>query len=195
MKKRTYADCALSELKIKHKICIFLLGTVVMLVFISCGTIPIGQYNPNPAMAKGVVKNVTFSRDIALINNQPSTEDHYILFRETIVNYNKFTQSIVDALTIELERNGLLVNESSEKKLYVKVTNVDFKLASSRYRGVIYAEVRTGNNQVEFFDTHRASYASPFNLDMFPTKPLDSAFKDIVREILENKQLNEYINN
>ena len=195
MKTQKYAGCVLFMLRRTCKIIPFLSGAFLIFVSLSCGTIPIGRYNPDPALAQGVVEHVSFSSDVTIINDQPATDDHLIRFKEAVVNYNEFTQSLVDALRMELERNGIQVKDSSEKKLYVKVTKVDMQLRQPNFRAYIDAEVKTGEDHIEFFEVTRASYASPFNLDTGATRPLDSAFKDIVREIMENTQIQEYINN
>lgn len=178
-----------------YKIIFLLTGVFLILTLSACGTSPIGRYNPSPSLAQGAVNKVAFSNSIAIINDQPATDDHHIRFRKTIVNYNTFTQSIVDALKMELKRNSVPVDDSSEKKLYIKVTNVNFQLRSPSYRGYIDVEVKIGKDHTEFIEATRASYASPFNLDTAPTKPLDAAFKDIVRDILNNKKIQEYIMN
>jgi len=195
LKTQNYLVCASFILSNKLKVVHFFSGALLILVLLSCGSIPIGRYNPNPSLAHGVVENVSFSSDITIINDQPSTEDHLIPFKKTVVNYNTFTQSIVDALTMELERNGIRIKDSSEKKIYIKVTNVDLQLRSPNFRAYIEAEVKSGKDHIEFFRVTRASYASPFNLDTAPTKPLNAAFKDIVREIFENKHIQAYIIN
>ena len=191
MKTQKYLDCARFRSNNKSKISLFFCGCFLIFILLSCGTTQIGRYNPDPALAKGVLENVSFSNDVAIINDQPSTEDHLIRFQEVIVNYNKFTQSVVDALKMELEKNGIRVKDSSEKQLHVKVTGVDLQFRPPNFRAYIDVEVRTGKGHIEFLENTRASYAGAAN----PTKPLDAAFKDLVGNIMTNKQIQEYIRN
>jgi hypothetical protein len=191
LKTQKYLACARFRSNNKSKISLFFSGVFLIFVLLSCASAQIGRYNPDPALAKGVLENVSFSNDIAIINDQPSTEDHLIRFQEAVVNYNKFTQSVVDALKMELERNGIRVKDSSERQLYVKVTNVDLQLRLPNIRAYIDTEVRTGKGHIEFFEMTRASYSATLT----PTKPLDAAFKDLVGNIMTNKQIQEYIRN
>ena len=184
---------SLKIIKKREHIIFFLTGIFLILVLSACGMPSIGRYNPDPSTAKGVVKDIAFSHNITIINNQPSTDDHTLRFGETIVNYNAFTQSIVDALKMELTRNGITVNDSSQKKLYVKVTNVDYQLRTPNYRAYIDVEVKTGNDHIEFIEVTRGSYSSPLNMSTAPTRPMDAAFEDIVRDIMNNKKIQDYL--
>lgn len=63
------------------------------------------------------------------------------------------------------------------------------------YRAQIFAEIDYGNDATEFFHSTRASYASPFMMNTFSKKPLNAAFKDLVTQILKNKNIQEHLNN
>ncbi|MFH2057522.1 MAG: hypothetical protein ABIJ59_01305 [Pseudomonadota bacterium] len=192
-KLRTQKKFYGSLITIKDKIIFFLTSLLLILVLSSCGMPSIGRYNPDPSIAKGVVKDIAFSNTITIINDQPDSKDHTLRFGETIVNYNAFTQSIVDALKMELTRNGITINDSSQKKLYVKVTNVDYQLRAPNYRAYIDTEVKTGNDHIEFIEVTRGSYSSPLNMSTAPTRPMDAAFEDIVRDIMNNKKIQDYL--
>lgn len=162
-----------------------------LLFFSSCRS-SVGLYNPDPLTAKGVTKDISFSNTVSIINDQSSTQRHLLDFRGIEVNYNEFTQSLVDALCLELKRHGVALNESAEKKLYLKVTEVEMFL-SMTYRADIKAIVRTGDGNEKIFRASRASYGSPFMVSTFPTKPLDAAFKDLVKDILTHPVITTYL--
>ena len=165
---------------------------VCCLLFLCSCSSSVGPYNPDPLIAKGVTKNSSFSNTVSIINDQSSTQRHLLDFRGIEVNYNEFTQSLVDALCLELKRHGVILKESAEKKLYLKVTEVEMFL-SMTYRADIKAIVRTGVGNEQIFRASRASYGSPFMVSTFPTKPLDSAFKDLVKDILAHPVITTYL--
>lgn len=92
----------------------------------------------------------------------------------------------------ELKRHGVALNESAEKKLYIKVTNVEM-FHSMTYRADIKAVVRTGAGDEKIFKASRASYGSAFMVGTFPTKPLDAAFQDLVKDILTHPVISAYL--
>lgn len=155
----------------------------------------VGRYSPKPSIAKGVVQNASFSKAVAVVNAQDSTEEHALGFRGIIVDYHEFTQSVVDALKAELENNGATVRDGAEKRLSVTVTQVDMKPGPMVFRGAIEADVKTGDGHTERFRATRASYASGWNAGTNPTKPLNSSFEDLVKSILENDKIQAYIEN
>ncbi len=195
MKTQKNLGSSLMIIKNTDKAIIFLTSIFLISVLSACGMPSIGRYNPDPSLAKGVVKDIPFSQNITIINDQPATDDHTLRFGKTIVNYHTFTQSVVDALTMELKRNGITVNDSSEKKLYVKVTNVDYQLRAPNFRAYIDTEVKIENDHIEFIEVTRGSYSSPFNMSTAPTRPMDAAFGDIVRDIMNNKKIQDYLMN
>lgn len=153
----------------------------------------VGRYNPDPKIAIGSVKGITVTNAVKISNSQPSSEEHPLDFRGIVVDYNAFTESLVEALTMEYERNSVIVSNSTEKELQVMVTKIGMD-QTFNFRAYIFAEVKYGNESVEFFDITRASYGSPFMVNNFPTKPLNAAFKDLVVEIINNKNIQDYIN-
>ena len=111
------------------------------------------------------------------------------------MDYREFSQSVVDALKAELEHGGTRVRSEAERVLYVTVTGVNMIPGGMTFRGTIDAEVKTGNGHTESFSATRASYASGWDLSTGPTKPLDAAFRDLIKSILENTAVREYIEN
>lgn len=166
---------------------------IVFIIFLSsCAAV--GKYNPDPKIATGSVEGINITNTIKISNSQPSTIERTIKFRGIIVNYNTFTQSLVEALKMEYERNKVKVNNSADKELQVIVIDVSMYRGAWNYSGVITAEVKYGNGSIERFSAKRSSYASGFNIGSFPTKPLDSAFKDLVANIIKNENILNYIN-
>ena len=156
----------------------------------------IGTYNPNPAKAKGIGKNLeAFSGTIEVINDQPDKTNHTMSFRKTVVNYYDCTQSVVEALRGELQQKSQVVSKNGDKRLYVKVNFIDFNISGGgfTYQGTIQAIVKTGDGTKQFFDNSRSSYASGFNMTIGAAKPLDAAFKDIVRDILHHEKIQTYL--
>lgn len=186
---------------------------LALIVFLSSCASPVGKYSPDPIMittpeandsdddseefepvkSKTVIK-VNISNPVKISNAQPSTREQPLDFRGIIVNYKEFTQSMVEALTLEYKKNNVTVNDSSEKELHVKVTEIDMYMAGFTYRANISVEIKYGNGSTESFEATRGSYGSPLMINHFPTKPLDAAFKDIVTKIIHNKKIQDYIN-
>lgn len=174
-----------------YTICLHLLLFTLTVFLSSCAAV--GKYNPDPKIATGSVKGINVTNSVKISNFQPSSEEHPLNFRGIIVNYNAFTQSLVEALRVEYERNNVIVTDSTDRELQVMVTKIGMDQAFN-FRAYIFAEVKYGDGSVEFFDITRASYASPFMVNNFPTKPLNAAFKDLVVEIINNKNIQDYIN-
>ncbi len=154
-----------------------------------------GRYIPNPGTAAGVAEGISFSQAVAVVNAQDSREEHALGFQGITVDHREVTQSVVDALRAELEHGGTRVRSEAEKVLYVTVTSVGMTPGPMAFRGTINAEVKTGNGHTESFSATRASYASGWNVSTGPTKPLDAAFRDLIKSMLENTALQEYIEN
>ena len=165
--------------------CIFLLS--------SCSGV--GKVEIDPSIAEGVAENLSFSGILAIVNAQDSAEERDLNFRGITVDYHGFTQSIVDALKVEFESNGATVQEQAEKTLYVTVTDVSMKPGPATFRGAINATVKTADGHTEEFYATRASYASGWNVGTNPTKPLNAAFKDLIKSIAENQAIREYLAN
>lgn len=167
--------------------------TLLLTVFLSaCASI--GNYNPDPQIANGVLTVVNVKNAIKISNTQPSTEEHELEFRGIIVNYNQFTQSLVEALKMELERNAVTISETAGKELKVAVTKIEMYTTSFNFRAEIFAEVKLGSGDIEKFNVTRASYGSPLMMSQFPTRPLDVAFKDLVSEVINNGKVQKYLN-
>ena len=180
---------------ISYFICMLILPVLIMLLTIGCS--PVGNYTPDPLMAKGLAKNINITKPVKISNNQPYDQKDLLAFRGISVNYNTFTQSLVDALNMELNKNKLIENDSANKHLQVAVTNVEMAFGSgaANFRATIDAEVKMGNGQIKQYHSSRASYASGFNIGTAPTKPLNAAFYDLVKYIVEDPVIQEYINN
>lgn len=156
------------------------------------GCTAVGFYNPNPKIAAGVKSIEKSSVSVCLINDQPNSDRHLLDFQKIEVDYNAFTQSLVDAMKAEFERCGAKVSTDSEKKLYIKVALVQMANLGAVYRAKIKAYVKTGDGDQKMFLSSRASYASPFNMATAPTRPLDAAFKDLVVKIMSDPTLQAY---
>ena len=172
------------------RLCFLLLILTVFLA--SCAAV--GNYNPDPKIAIGLVEGINVTNAIKINNLQPSSKEHLLNFRGIIVNYKTFTQALVTALEMEYKRNNVIVNDSTERELKVAVTKIEMSQGGMGFRAYIFAEVKFGNKSIEKFDVTRASYGSPLMINHFPTKPLDAAFKELVTEIINNKNIQDYIN-
>jgi hypothetical protein len=175
-----------------YTICLCLLVFTLSVFLSSCAAV--GKYNPDPKIAIGSVKGINVTNAVKISNSQPSSEEHLLEFRGIVVDYKAFTQSLVEALKMEYERNNVIVSDSAERELQVAVTKIEMYMGSANFRATIFAEVKYGNGSIEKFDASRASYASGFMVTNFPTKPLNAAFKDLVAEIINNKNIQMYIN-
>jgi len=177
---------------ISYKSILRLLPLIVVVFLVSCAAV--GKYTPEPSLAEGAVEKVTITNPIKITNSQPSTEEHPLGFRGIIVNYNTFTQSLVDALKMEYKRNKGTVSDSAEKELKVKITNVDMERGTLNFRAYVHAEVTYGDGKTEKFEATDASYGSPLMVNHFPTKPLESTFRQLVIQIIQNQNIQNYIN-
>lgn len=189
---RVKSMCALS-MRRRHTTALCILMAVCCLLLSSCSAV--GRYNPEPSIAEGVAENISSSGAVAVVNAQESREEHALEFRGMVVDYHEFTQSVVDALKAELERQGVVVRDEANKKLYVRVSNVTMMPGPAVFRGTIKATVEAAGGPTERFYATRASYASGWNVGTNPTKPLDAAFKDLVRSILANEVILGYLEN
>ena len=166
---------------------------LILIVFLpSCSSV--GKYRPDPKFATGVVESINISNAVKLTNSQPSTFVHSLNFEGIEVDYNSFTQSLVDALKIEYERNNVLVTDIAEKELSVSVTGVSISFGYANFRSHIIAEVKYGDDVIEKFETSRATVGSLLMVKTSPTKPLNVAFRDLVEKIIMNKKIQNYIN-
>ncbi len=193
MDVRAKSICALSMLRRHTTAPCILMAVCCLLLLSSCSAV--GRYSPKPSVAEGVAENISSSGDVAVVNAQDSREEHALEFRGIVVDYHEFTQSVVDALKGELERNGVVVRDEANKKLYVKVTKVTMMPGPAVFRGGINATVETEGGPTERFYATRASYASGWNVGKNPSKPLDVAFKDLIKSILANEAILGYIEN
>lgn len=158
----------------------------------SCASV--GRYAPSADIALGAANGVAINNPVKITNDQPSTYNQDLHFRGIVVNYNEFTQSLVDGLKGEVIRNKGSVSDNADKELRVSVTKVMMKVKDFNYRARILAEVRFGDDGIEQFSVSRASYGSPFMVSNFPVKPLDAAFRNLVEEIINNREIQNYIN-
>lgn len=174
-----------------QKVLAFMFLLAMAFALSSCGAV--GKYAPNPSIAKNTPSSISATAPIAVINAQSNTTERKLPLRGIVVTKQEWTQSLVQALTTVLKKNGVSVQEDAEKKLNIVVTEIDISLRGATYRGYLEAEVKTGDGKKEKFEVTRASYASGMNVSSFPTKPLDACFKDLVTEILENENIKGYI--
>lgn len=160
-------------------------------LMISCASV--GKYTPKPDLAQGVAGVLDISHSVDVISTQMDSTERDLKFKDIVVNYHRFSKSLVRAIKMELKRNGISLSPNPEKTLYVRVTKVDMPKPDVNYRVFIEAYVKTGAGQEIFFKTTRASYASPFNKNTFPTKPLDAAYREMVKKILTDKRILDYL--
>jgi hypothetical protein len=160
------------------------------LALASC--VNVGLYNPDPQSAVLKKPGYTIPLNTTITNVQPSKKEHYLEFGGIIVNYHDFTQAVVKALEEHKRSDSSL---AGEKELRVKVTFVESTPDAFTYRGDIIAVVAFGDVGKEEIRSSRASYGSGFNATTAPTRPLDSAFKDLVANILKNEKIRAYLDN
>ncbi len=165
-----------------------LLGCVLSLA--SCSG---GRYTPKASLAEGLVRKVSCPSAVAVVNGQSDSVEHQLEFGRYAVQYQEFTQAVVDALKGEFERNGVTVQEGAAKTLRVTVTNITMMPSGMTYRATIEATVETGDGKGARFQPSRGSYASGFNLTFSPMKPMDASFRDLVAAIPENDVIKEYL--
>ena len=158
----------------------------------SCAS-KIGPYCPPSTLARGAAKGVVTPHAVAIVNAQDSTEEHTLEFRGIVVNYQEVTQSLVDALKAELSANGVTVADAAEKTLSISVTQITMPQPDTVFSAYLHVEVKTGDGQLKKLMTRRSSYASPFNMSTVPKKPLNAAFRDMVKKILTTKAIQEYL--
>jgi hypothetical protein len=170
-----------------------ILFPIIVIIFLTSCAADVGKYAPSPVIAKGEPKDLNIETPFSIINSQLNSEDLPLEFRGIIVNYNEFTQSLVEALKSEYESNNVKVHDSAEKELRVSITKIYMARSAFYFSADIVAEVSHANGAIQVFETHRSSYGSQFMVDSFPTKPLDVAFKDLVSEIIENKNILKYL--
>lgn len=174
----------------------YLFILVLLFLFCSCAT-KIGYYNPDPKIADGAVSKSVKIKSISLINDQPDKTKHRLAFFKQIdVDYHAFTQSVIDALTTELSKQGITVSEQSDKKLYIKISLIDMREyhgGQMIYKAKIKAVLSTGDGQKKSLIATRSSFGSGFNVSLFPTKPLDAAYRDMVGKILTSPKIQTYL--
>jgi hypothetical protein len=95
---------------------------------------------------------------------------------------------------MEYERNNVTVSASAEKELQVAVKKIKMYSSEFYFRAEIDINVKYGNGFVETIRVGRSSTGSPFMKMFFPRKPLKKAFKDSVKDIINNKNIQKYIN-
>jgi hypothetical protein len=161
-----------------------------LLCLASCSS---GRYTPKPSRAEGVVQKVSCPNAVAVVNGQSDGAEYKLEFGRYAVQYQEFTQAVVDALQAELERHGVTVQDGGTKTLRVTVTKVTMMPSGVTYRATIEAIVETGDGKGARFQPSRGSYASGFNLMFTPMKPMDASFRDLVGAILENDVIKEYL--
>lgn len=169
--------------------------TALAMLFIS-GCSAVGNYTPNPLKAKGLAKNINITKSVVITNAQQSDQDHLLNFRGISINYKTFTQSLVEALNMELNKDRVVSNDSTDKELHVSVTNVkqSFIAGGFSYGADIEAEVKMGQGRTKKYQASRASYASGGNVWFAPTKPLAASFRDLAKKIITDPEIQEYIN-
>lgn len=175
-----------------HRIRLYLFIFMFTIFLSSCAAV--GKFKPNPKIARGLITGISVTNGVKISNSQLSSEEHLLEFRGVVVNYNTFTQSLVEALKMEYERNNVKVNDSNERELQVAVTKIEMYPGNVNFRAKISAEVKYGNGSIEKFNISRATFGSLLMVAFFPTKPLNKAFKDLVAEIINNKNIQDYIN-
>lgn len=181
---------------------------VSFILLSSCAAV--GKYDPDPKLVLEKAQEepeedqfvkpkpkeaIHISNAVKLSNAQSNNQDRNLDFRGIIVNYQSFTQAVVDGLTLEYKANKVSVSDSAEKQLQIKVVDINMTVGGVNFRADVVTEVSYGNGKTERFEASRASYASPLMMNHFPTKPLDSAFQDIVEKIARNKNILAYLNN
>lgn len=169
----------------------FLFSCWLIIFLSSCASV--GKYTPKPDLGIGVTKNLNMAQSVDVISTQMDSTQRDLNFKNIIVDYHQFSLSLVRAIKMELKRNGVTLSPNPEKKLYIQVTKIEIPTPGINFRANIEASVKTGDGQDVFFKTTRASYASPFNMNTFPTKPLDAAFREMVKNILSDKRISDYL--
>jgi len=169
--------------------------TILLFLFVSVGCSTPKRYVPDPTSAKNSAGHFVINTTVDVINAQASTKVHKLDFNNLEVTYKDYTQALVDALESELVRSGAGLSRSAEKILKVAVKEVYLTGTANTYVGYMLVEVEMGNGKIESFESSRQSLRSGFNIGLFPTKPLDVAFVDLVASIFENKNIKFYLSN
>jgi hypothetical protein len=175
---------------------IYIPALTVLAMFFVSGCSPVGNYTPDPLKARGAAKNINITKQVVITNAQSYDKEDLLGFRGISINYKTFTQSLVDALNMELNKDRVVSKGSTDKQLHVSVTNVkqSFIAGGFSYGADINAEVKMGQGRTKQYLGSRASLASGYNVGSAPTKPLDAAFRDLVKMIAEDPDIQEYIN-
>lgn len=168
---------------------LFLIGLISL--FSSCASV--GKYTPKPELGAGTSTELNIGQSVDVISTQMDSSDRNLNFKNIIVDYKRFSRSLARALKMELKHNGVALRPNPDRTLFVSINKVKMSQPSMTFRANIEASVITGDDQEFFFKSTRASYASPFNKNTFPTKPLDAAFREMVKKILTDKRILDYL--
>ncbi len=138
------------------------------------------MYNPDPLLAEGLGKDIVVQKPFQVVNAQKPSEDRQLFPTRTIVNYFNFTESLVQALRTEYNLSNDNISSSSGKDLKVSISNIEGFISGVSMHYIVLAEVEYGNQSVEYFEAD--------------DKLLDTIFKKIVTDIVNNKNINNYLN-
>jgi len=180
--------------------CIIIVFVFVLLT--ACGTI--GKYNPEPVIANRVVREFKSSKVISVGNIQKDKTDHDLKYEGLIINYNEFTERVVNGLKSELSRMGVRITENeANKELKIQVNAIAIRQSGyeghiSRIviSGLLQAKIELGNGEKVNLEIVRASgYGGPFSSKSSRTKNvINACYKGLIKEIFEHKKIITYLN-
>jgi hypothetical protein len=137
-------------------------------------------YNPDPLLAEGLGEGIVVKQPFKVVNALKPTADRRLFPTQKVVNYYNFTESLVQALRAEYKLEEASNTASSDKQLKISISNIEGFISGVSMRYIVLTEVEYGNQSVEYFEADD-------NL-------LDTVFKKIVTDIMNNKNINNYLN-
>ncbi|MCZ6855670.1 MAG: hypothetical protein O7G86_17295 [Gammaproteobacteria bacterium] len=160
---------------------------LILVVVLFSGCAGVGHYIPVVRIDRGEVQTIVTSGSVNF-DNRGASGLRNLDFRDMQVDLREITQSLIDALTKELNLQGIAVEDSAAKTvtLAVKGVVVEIEGGGLTFACTVFIDVRLGDGESFFVEAKRSSYASGFNVDTRPTKPLDKALSDASIRILNH---------
>ena len=165
----------------------------IVLLLSACSAV--GPHTPVLAVNSAEIPTFLVNGDVSVDNAQTDTTAVDLDFRGVIINLNESTQVLVDALSNELRSHAATTTATDGKTLSVSVTHIEMRRGFNVYSAKVKISVVLGSGESVAIETSRKSLASGYNLSSNPTKPLDVAMSDAVKEILTNPVVLSYLGN
>ena len=138
------------------------------------------------SVIQGAVQPFSIGETVKLINAQAFSKEVLTTSRgyDLPVNYKQYTESAIQLMEKEIEKNGGIVSEGASKAIHLSIVNVSLTKSLMRYRSIIDATIQIGKGHVQGYNSTASGGLE---------EAVDLAIAKLVVSILNDQKVRSYL--